>query len=110
MMMTTIDRASGMLTIADVARELGISVRSVHRLLGRELPVVNVTARRRGVLEADLAAYIAERRVVGLSGGLPLNPMHATSPTADLVRAERAYFAHCAASPRRAPRRPAGRA
>jgi hypothetical protein len=81
-----------MLTIAETALELRLSVRQVRRLISAgELPVVHLTARRRGVLEADVVAYIAERRVVRrLSGS---SAVAGAFPRFD--QAERTYFASC---------------
>src|SRR5437016_6343000 len=86
------------LSIADVAGALRISVRSVRRLIGQgELPVVHLTARRRGVLESDVAMYIAERRVVTQP---PYTGSRVAATSSSYSRLEREYFAACA-RPRR---------
>ena len=83
-------------TIAEAACQLRISLRAVNRLIGAgDLPVVHLTARRRGVLESDVAAYVARKRVVKcFAGGLPM-----TATVLKLEKAERAYFAACAQPP-----------
>lgn len=85
-----------MLTIADVARALCISVRSVRRLIGSgELPYVRLTERRRGVLESDIAAFVAARRVV--------------KPMAAATLADAVYSAACTRRQREVTRSPSKR-
>ena len=52
--------------IKEVARRLSLSLRAVRTLLAAgELPYVQISKRRIGVLESDLAAFINARRVPG---------------------------------------------
>jgi excisionase family DNA binding protein len=52
-----------LLTLGEVARRLGISPRSLARLIAAgELPVVRLSARVVRISPADLAAYIESRR------------------------------------------------
>lgn len=82
------------LTIAEVATALSLSARSVRRLLAPSgpLPCIHLTARRRGILESDVAAYIAERRVVAQPPYTGSRTGIASSKYSEL---ERAYFAAC---------------
>jgi excisionase family DNA binding protein len=53
-----------LLTVADAARRLALSIRSVRTQIALgKLPVVRVSARAVRVMEADLAAFVAARRV-----------------------------------------------
>lgn len=58
-----ISAASRVLTLAEVARALGVSVASVRRLIsrGEGPPVVRVTPRRLGIREADLERWLLSR-------------------------------------------------
>lgn len=50
-------------SVAEVARRLGISLRSARALIaGGKLPVMRPTDRRVVVAEDDLAAFVASRR------------------------------------------------
>jgi excisionase family DNA binding protein len=91
------------LRIAEAARELGISVRSVRRLISAgELPFICLTTRRLGVLRTDVVGYIARKRVVvqqpgsGYATSIP----GAVPTSLNFEKARRAYLAMCA-EPRR---------
>jgi excisionase family DNA binding protein len=56
-------KAPSLISVADAARRLSISLRSLRTLiaLGR-LPTVRVTERRVAIAEDDLAAFVEQRR------------------------------------------------
>jgi excisionase family DNA binding protein len=52
-----------LLTVADVALRLALSVRTVRTLVALgKLPIVRVGARAVRIADADLVAFVAERR------------------------------------------------
>jgi len=52
-----------LLGVSEVARRLGISIRTVRGLISRgALAAIRITDRRIAVDEVDLASYVADRR------------------------------------------------
>src|SRR6267154_482254 len=92
-----------MLTIADAASRLAVSERQLRRLMrSGQLAYIRITERRRGVTEADLAAYIESRRVAPWqSASSP-----AVALSSNLSRAEHEFFAACTRLPTRPMRKP----
>lgn len=61
-----------LLTLQDAARQLAIGGRTLRALVAAGIiPVVRVSRRRLAIDPADLAVYVAKRRVVGGVRGLP---------------------------------------
>ena len=57
-------RANRLLTVAKVADGLGISAKTVRRLIARKAIVIHRIGRQIRISEADLAIYIRSRRLL----------------------------------------------